>query len=47
MIDKNDFEFGEESVREYLNSLQYSGKKAEKVSSNILRNHQEVERMQL
>ena len=28
--DKDDFEFGEEVVREYLNSLQYSGKKAEK-----------------
>lgn len=28
--DKDDFEFGEEVVREYLNSLQYSGNKAEK-----------------
>lgn len=28
--DKDDFEFGEEVVREYLNSLQYSGKKSEK-----------------
>lgn len=28
--DKDDFEFGEDVVREYLNSLQYSGKKAEK-----------------